>query len=167
MADRGPDKGAKARRWILPIAAYFVLQIFLTNWITHRFDSFMRSLTEIGGYGLSNATVGLAVGTVCFIGYKFRERNLHNEQANGDPDPLPSPYSYVTQAQPNLWMCWIIGAALWGIGIAMWFAWYPAAWVAFPIFGTTMIALGRLEMAHARVMDAHRGQNSDGAASTM
>lgn len=54
----------------------------------------------------------------------------------------------------------------WAFGIITWVA--TLAWLVFvgvgsamtfgPILGTTILWVGRMEMAHARVMDARRGQ---------
>ncbi|MUN64907.1 hypothetical protein GMA12_17470 [Kocuria sediminis] len=84
-----------------------------------------------------------------------KHRRLETE---GDPDPLPAPYDYQTQAQAGLFMGWAFGIITWAATVA-WLAFVGvgAALTFWPILGTTILWAGRMEMAHARVMDARRG----------
>ena len=120
---------------------------------------FRSWLVATGGYGFSNAIIGLLTLGGCFIGVQRLHVKHRRLETEGDPDPLPAPYDYQTQAQGGVFMGWAFGIITWvatlawlvfvGVGSAMTFG---------PILGTTILWVGRMEMAHARVMDARRGQ---------
>lgn len=148
-----PRERRPFRWWWIP--AYFIGYIVL--------DQLLRAglnwLVATGGYGLSNAVIGLlglVLGFVVIQRTHVRHRKL---ETDGDPEPLPAPYDYVTQAQPGLIMGWVVGVIAWAGTLAMVFFFGPASAVVLgPIIGTTAIIAGRMEMAHAKVMDARRGR---------
>lgn len=106
---------------------------------------------------------GLLVGTICYVLYAHHKRRLTRQLVEGDPEPLPAQYDYVTQAKADVWFGWFIGLLFWVVGLVVLFIWYPAAWIFGPIVGTTIIAGGLASMTHARAIDAQRGENPGGA----
>lgn len=79
-------------------------------------------------------------------------------ETEGDPDPLPAPYDYETQAKVGFYAGWLFGAAAWAVTVVLLlFAGPTGPWVLGPVVGTTAVVAGRVELAHARVMDARRG----------
>ncbi|WP_298582986.1 hypothetical protein [uncultured Kocuria sp.] len=115
-------------------------------------------MVAIGGYGFSNAVLGLLTLGVCFIGIQrthVRHARLEDE---GDPDPLPAVYDYVTQAQGGVFMGWGAAVLGWAIPLLLLIFVGPlSALTPAPILGTTALIYGRMEMVHARAMDARRG----------
>lgn len=98
--------------------------------------------------------------------YAHHKRRLTRQLVEGDPEPLPAQYDYVTQAKADVWFSWFCGGLFWALGFIMLFIWYPAAWIFGPIVGTTIIASGLQTMTNARMMDAQRGENPGGAEGT-
>jgi hypothetical protein len=97
--------------------------------------------------------------TACFFVYQRLKAGYRLLETDGDPDPLPMSTDCSTVAAPMVWLCWIAGAAAWGVTLVLLIVAGPAsAWVLGPIIGTTFILGARLESAHARVMDARRGR---------
>lgn len=121
--------------------------------------SALDRLVSVGGYGFSNAVLGLLALGGCFIAVQ-RTRVKHEKlETHGDPAPLPAPYDYETQAKAGLFMGWAGGIVAWA-GTLAWLAFLgPAPALALgPVLGTTLVIYGRMEMAHAQVMDAWRGR---------
>lgn len=157
MTDDARPSRKPAWRWVLTFGAYFFVSAFLDDWIADQFKASMRALVAVGGYWLSNVAVGLLTGTVCYVIHTVISRRLTDQLVNGDPEPVPAHFDYVTQAQPSLWFGWFSGLVFWAVGLLMLLVWYPAAWIFGPIVGTTIIAGGLKSMTHARAMEAQRG----------
>ncbi|MFI7583151.1 hypothetical protein ACH9DO_05085 [Kocuria sp. M1N1S27] len=115
-------------------------------------------MVAIGGYGFSNAVLGLLTLGVCFIGIQ-RTHVRHAElEAEGDPDPLPAVYDYTTQAQAGLYLGWGAAVLGWAVPLLLLIFVGPlSALTPAPIIGTTLLVCGRMQLAHARTMDARRG----------
>lgn len=146
----------KGRRRLLWWIAAWVL------WTTVGDDLMMAVLdwmVTVGGYGFSNAVLGLLTLGVCFIGIQrahVRHARLEDE---GDPEPLPAVYDYTTQAQAGLYLGWGAAVLGWAIpALLLVFVGPLSALTPAPIIGTTALIYGRMEMAHAQAMDARRGQ---------
>ncbi|MBD2761380.1 hypothetical protein IEE91_07375 [Kocuria sp. cx-455] len=163
MKDDAKPSRKTVWRWVLIFGGYFFVSAFLDDWIADQFTASMSALVAIGGYWLSNVAVGLLTGTGCYVVYTIISRRLTDQLVNGDPEPLPAHFDYVTQAQPSLWFGWFGGLLFWAVGLVMLIVWYPAAWIVGPIIGTTIIAGGLRSMTHARAMDAQCGGNTGGA----
>lgn len=151
--DGGARRGRPWRWWWVPV--YFIGSTVLDEVL----EATWNWLVAIGGYGTANAVVGLLALTLCFVFVqRMRVKQLKRE-AEGDPDPLPEPYDYETQAQAGFYGGWIVGVAAWTAGaVLLVFAGPAGPWVLGPIIGTTAVVAGRMELAHARVMDARRGR---------
>lgn len=148
----GVPKGR--RTWLWWLTAWF-LWTFIADELL---EAALDWMVAIGGYGFSNAVLGLVTLGVCFIGIQRTHVKHAKSEAEGDPDPLPAVYDYVTQAQGGVFMGWGAAVLGWAIPLLLLIFLGPASALSpWPILGTTALIHGRMEMAHARVMDARRG----------
>ena len=158
MDAQAQDAGRPRQRWQFRwwwIPAYFIGYMILGELL----EASMGWLIATGGYGLSNAVVGLIGLAFCFVLIQRTHVRHRKLEADGDPEPLPASTDYVTQAQPGFFMGWGIGVIAWAGTLAFLASFGPApAVVLGPVIGTTAIIAGRMEMAHAKVMDARRGR---------
>lgn len=154
---QGRDSGApeKRRTWLWWVAAWFLWTFVADDLLEAALDW----MVAIGGYGFSNAVLGLLTLGVCFIAIQRTHVKHARLEAEGDPDPLPAVYDYTTQARAGLYLGWGAAVLGWTIPLLLLVFVGPlSALTPAPILGTTMLIYGRMEMAHARVMDARRGK---------
>jgi hypothetical protein len=153
--DSGAAGGPRGRRTWLWWGGFYLLSYVV---LPRVLEGALEWLVATGGYGLSNAVVGLLALGFCFVLVQ-RTRVTHaKREAEGDPDPLPRAYDYTTQAQAGLFLGWAFGVLAWA-GTLAWLALVgPGSMVVLgPVLGTTAVIAGRDAMAHARAMDARRG----------
>ncbi|MEX5299289.1 hypothetical protein RCG67_10980 [Kocuria sp. CPCC 205292] len=150
-----PTAPKKARTWLWWIAAWF-LWTFVADEVL---EAALDWMVAVGGYGFSNAVLGLLTLGVCFIAVQRTHVKHARREAEGDPDPLPAAYDYVTQAQAGLCLGWGAAVLGWALPLLLLILLGPASALSpWPVLGTTALIHGRMEMEHARVMDARRGR---------
>jgi hypothetical protein len=142
--------------FLLGVVGFFVW-FYASDWLWDLLASFVDWLVSIGGYGLSNAVFAALVGAGCFALLEITRRRLHRVEADGDPEPINPPYDYETTARPSVWLGWTAGVACWVAGFVILASGYPHVFIIGPVIGTTAVLAGRLELTHARAMDARRG----------
>ena len=153
-AGEGPAP-KKDRKWLWGLGAWLFWFIVADELV----EAALAWLVATGGYGFSNAIIGLLTLGGCFIGIQRLHVKHRRLETEGDPDPLPAPYDYQTQAQGGVFAGWAFGIITWVATLAwLIFVGVGAVLTFWPILGTTLLWAGRMEMAHARVMDGRRGQ---------
>lgn len=150
-----PGVPKKRRTWLWWFAAWF-LWTFVADELL---EAALDWMVATGGYGFSNAVLGLLTLGVCFIGIQRTHVKHSKLETEGDPDPLPAVYDYVTQAQGGVFFGWGAAVLGWAIPVLLLIFLGPASALSpWPILGMTALIYGRMEMAHARVMDVRRGR---------
>jgi hypothetical protein len=140
------------RWWWIPV--YFAASFILDTVGTAVWDWVIAT----GGYGLSNAIAGLIAAVVCCKVYAHTRARHRKFETEGDPEQLPATTDYATMAMPTVVLGWMVGLVAWAVTVVLLvFAGPGSAWVLGPIVGTAFILGARMESAHAKVMDAHRG----------
>jgi hypothetical protein len=157
MGFRTKAEGLSGGRVFLLWLAGFVIWVYTVDWIETRMVGFVDWLVSIGGYGLSNAVFATLVGAGCCAGLEITRRRLRRVENEGDPEPINPPYDYETTARPSVWLGWTAGVVCWVAGFVIPAAGYPHVFVIGSVVGTTAVLAGRMEIAHARAMDARRG----------
>ena len=122
-------------------------------------DQVMAWLVEAGGYGLSNAVTGaVAAGlSVLVLGVTGRQHRLL--ETDPGPETLGDPRSFTPGAKRMRLMMWVLGAGTWALPILLISRGDYATLLPWPLFGATLVVLGYLEVAHARIMDDRRGSS--------
>lgn len=157
MGIRTKVEGLSGGQVFLLWLAGFVVWVCAVDWVEARMAGFVDWLVSIGGYGLSNAVFGALVGAGCFALLEITRRRLHRVEIEGDPEPINPPYDYETTARPSVWSGWTAGVVCWVAGFVILAAGYPHVFVIGPVVGTAAVLAGRMELTHARAMDARRG----------
>ena len=147
----GEPAKKKTRGWAWLLSLYMVWNVVGQHVISWALDG----LVSLGGYGFSNAFLGMLALGGSFIVIQRRQVYYEKMQAQGDPNPLPRSVDYATQAQIGLFVGWSVGILGWGWALGWLVYQGPApALVLAPIVGTAAVMAGRAGMTHARAMDA-------------
>ncbi|MEX5271902.1 hypothetical protein [Kocuria sabuli] len=103
---------------------------------------------------LSNVVLGIPVLVLAVLRLRAQRREYRRIEAQGDPEPLPSPFEYEPSAQGTRSFSWIIGGGFLLLTLAL--AWSGNYSLLTPglIVGLMLIAVGQEEVRHARAMDA-------------
>lgn len=103
---------------------------------------------------LSNVVLGIPVFILAVLRLRDQRREYRRIEAQGDPEPLPSPFKYEPSAQGTRSFSWLIGGGFLLVTLAL--AWSGNYSLLAPglIVGLMLIAVGQEEVRHARAMDA-------------
>ena len=82
----------KDRKWLWGLGAWLFWFIVADEMV----EAALAWLVATGGYGFSNAIIGLLTLGGCFIGVQRLHVKHRRLETEGDPDPLPAPYDYQT-----------------------------------------------------------------------